>query len=232
MAKGKFVAYYRVSRESQRRSGLGLAAQREAVAQFLNGGPWKLVGEFQDVETGKHEERPGLAEAQRLAKLTGATLLIAKLDRLSRNAAFLLTLQNGAVRFICCDNPHANELTIGVLAVVAQDERKRISERTRAALAQKRIQLARVGKRLGNPNGAKHLRKYGTKRAVAAVKAQATERATGLRDVVAHIQASGATSLRAIADALNDRDIMTARGGRWHAASVARVIERIERAGT
>lgn len=127
------MAYYRVSTERQWRSGLGLDAQRTAVKEYLDGGRWRLIGEYTEVESGKRNDRPQLAKALHHAKVTGARLVIAKLDRLSRNAAFLLTLRDSGVRFVAADVPDANELTIGVLALVAQHERERISERTKAA---------------------------------------------------------------------------------------------------
>src|SRR6516164_1733158 len=132
---GKFVAYYRVSTQKQGRSGLGLEAQRHAVAEFLNGGDWKIVGEFTEVESGKRSDRPELARALAMCRLHGARLVIAKLDRLSRNAHFLFGLQEAGVDFVAADMPNANQLTVGIMAVVAQDEAKRISERTKAALA-------------------------------------------------------------------------------------------------
>src|SRR5262245_47088496 len=124
MATGKFVAYYRVSTARQGRSGLGLDAQREAVAEYLNGGRHTLLREFREVESGKQNARPELAKALHLCKVTGAMLVIAKLDRLSRNAAFLLTLRDSGVKFVSADMPEANALTVGLLAVIAEHERE------------------------------------------------------------------------------------------------------------
>jgi hypothetical protein len=127
--QGQFIAYYRVSTAKQGRSGLGLEAQKAAVLDFLNGGSWKLLGEFTEVESGKRaSNRPELARATEQCRMTGAKLLIAKLDRLSWYAHFLLGLQRGAVGFVAADMPQANELTVGILAVVAQAERKVISD--------------------------------------------------------------------------------------------------------
>jgi DNA invertase Pin-like site-specific DNA recombinase len=138
----------RVSTQKQGRSGLGLEAQREAVTVFLNGGNWELIREFKEVESGKAEDnRPELAKALHLCKVTGAKLVIAKLDRLSRNAAFLLGLQNAGVPFVAADMPEANEMVVGILAVIAQAERKMISQRTKAALAAAK----RRGVKLGAP---------------------------------------------------------------------------------
>src|SRR5918994_831 len=147
MSKGRYVSYLRVSTDRQGRSGLGLEAQRKAVEDFLNGGRWQLLSEFVEVESGKREDRPKLAEALALCRLHGATLVIAKLDRLSRDAHFLLGLQKAGVRFVAADMPEANEMVVGIMAVVAQAERRMISERTKAALAAAKAR----GQRLGTP---------------------------------------------------------------------------------
>ena len=146
----KFVSYLRVSTKRQGSSGLGLEAQRAAVETFLNGGRWKLVEELVEVESGKHDHnRPALHKALEACKVYGATLVIAKLDRLSRDAHFLLGLQKAGVRFVAADMPEANEMVVGVLALVAQAERRMISERTKAALQAVKAR----GKRLGQPEG-------------------------------------------------------------------------------
>src|SRR5215211_718028 len=124
MAEGRYVSYLRVSTDRQGRSGLGIEAQRKAVEDFLNGGRWTLLREFVEVESGKNAERPMLAEALRACKLYGATLVIAKLDRLSRDAHFLLGLEKAGVDFVCADMPTANRLTVGIMAMVADEERR------------------------------------------------------------------------------------------------------------
>src|SRR5262249_5571243 len=124
VAKGKWIAYHRVSTANQSESGLGLEAQKAAVLAYLNGGRWKRVAGYNGSELGKGNHRPELTKALQQCKLTGATLVIAKLDRLSRNAHFLLGLQESGVDFVCADMPEANKLTIGLLAVVAQHERE------------------------------------------------------------------------------------------------------------
>ena len=129
--RGKFVAYFRVSTDRQGKSGLGLEAQREAVMNYLNGGSWQLVGEFTEVESGKHSDRPQLAAALAACKKHRAKLVIAKLDRLSRNLAFIATLMEAGAEFIAVDNPHASKLTVHILAAVAQHEREMISQRTK-----------------------------------------------------------------------------------------------------
>src|SRR5918995_5186744 len=124
MAQGSFVAYYRVSTDKQGRSGLGLEAQQAAVRDYLNGGNWKLLAEVTEVESGKRSDRPKLDDAMRLCRLHGATLVIAKLDRLSRDAHFLLGLQKAGVDFVAADMPDANKMTVGIMALVAQHERE------------------------------------------------------------------------------------------------------------
>jgi DNA invertase Pin-like site-specific DNA recombinase len=138
-----YVTYLRVSTQKQGQSGLGLEAQRYAVQAFSQG--TTIVGEFVEVESGKKNARPQLASAIALAKAKGATLLIAKLDRLSRNAGFIFQLRDTGVDFVCCDMPDANTLTVGIFAVLAQHERELISQRTKAALAAKKTQGAQLG---------------------------------------------------------------------------------------
>jgi DNA invertase Pin-like site-specific DNA recombinase len=225
----KFVAYYRVSTARQGRSGLGLEAQRAAVLGYLKGINGRLLHEYTEVESGKLNTRPELQAALTKAKLTGARLIIAKMDRLSRNAAFLLTLRDSGVRFVAADNPEANEMVVGIMAVIAQNEREMIARRTREALAIARQRLAKDGLRLGNPNGAKALRKArkGNKAAVAVIVERAKDRAEDLRAVLKDIQSIGHLSFLAIAEELNRREIETPRGGRWYPASVSRLCARL-----
>ena len=132
--RGKFVAYFRVSTDKQGKSGLGLEAQRKAVEDYLNGGTWSLVGKFTEIESGKRNERPELVKALAVCKRQKAKLVIAKLDRLSRNLAFIATLMDSGVEFVAVDNPHANKLTVHILAAVAQHEREMIAQRTKDAV--------------------------------------------------------------------------------------------------
>src|ERR1700730_5347992 len=127
MANGKFISYLRVSTARQGASGLGLEAQREAVSRYLNGGKWQLVQEVVEVESGKRNDRPAIAEALRLSRLHKATLIIAKLDRLARNVHFISTLMEAGADFIACDFPEANRLTVHILAAVAEHEASCIS---------------------------------------------------------------------------------------------------------
>lgn len=147
----RFIAYYRVSTARQGRSGLGLEAQREAVRVFLAGNAGELADEFTEVESGKHADRPELARALDACRLTGAVLVIAKLDRLSRDAHFLLGLEKAGVEFIAADMPNANPLTVRIMAVIAQDERERISARTKAALAAAKARGKKLGGNRGGP---------------------------------------------------------------------------------
>jgi DNA invertase Pin-like site-specific DNA recombinase len=224
MAKGNFVAYYRVSTAKQGQSGLGLDAQRQAVADYLNGGRWSLLREFTEIESGKRDDRPQLLAALAYAKATGSTLVIAKLDRLARNVAFIANLMESRTKFVAADMPEANDLTIHVLAAVAEHERKAISQRTKDALVAAKAR----GTRLGNPNGARALRVAGrgNSDAVAAVKANADAHAAQVRPIIDAMRGEGITSLHAIAKALNDRGILTARGGAWYATSVKNLLVR------
>jgi DNA invertase Pin-like site-specific DNA recombinase len=239
MAAGKFVSYLRVSTDKQGERGLGIEAQRKAVEDYLNGGDWQLIAEFVEVESGKRNDRPKLAEAMRHAKVTGATLLIAKLDRLSRNAHFLLGLQDAGVDFIACDLPQANRLTVGIMALVAEQEREAISARTKAALAAAKAKgtwVSRSGRtvsRLGHIHGAAPLRAAGAGKPGWTIGAEGTRRAADafaarVRPVIEDIRASGITTLEGIAAELNARGILTARGdGRWYAGTVKRLLARL-----
>jgi len=224
MAQGKFVAYYRVSTAKQGRSGLGLEAQQEAVRSYLNGGAWQLVDEVVEVESGKRNDRPKLAEALRLCRLHGATLIIAKLDRLARNVAFISNLMESGVEFTAVDFPQANRLTVHILAAVAEHEAKAISTRTRDALAAAKAR----GKRLGGDRGnLPAVAKDGARASVAARIAKADNRASDLLPIIEELKAAGAVSLRQIAAGLNGKGIRTARGGEWSAVQVQRVLERV-----
>ena len=222
----RFVAYERVSTARQGASGLGLEAQRNTIDAFAAARAAEILARFTEVESGKTANRPELTAAIQLARLTGATLVIAKLDRLSRNAAFLLTLRDSGVRFLAVDMPEANDLTVGIMALVAQAEREAISRRTKEALA---VAKAR-GVKLGNPNGAAALRRAG-KGAVAlrqAVSANARLHATDLAPVVADIRAEGHLTLRAIGRQLGQRGMLTRQGGQWHVSNVRNLLGRVD----
>jgi DNA invertase Pin-like site-specific DNA recombinase len=219
--KPRYVAYYRVSTDRQGRSGLGLDAQRTAVEAYRTRSGGVLKAEFTEVQSGKDDDRAQLSEALKLCRLTNSTLLIAKLDRLSRNVAFLATLQQAGTKFVACDLPEANELVVHILAAVAQAERKAISERTKAALAAAKAR----GVRLGNP----HLRPGNKASAAIARRARAlkiNERAGELREVIENAERQGHVTLRQQARYLNELGISSASGKQWHANSVRRVRQR------
>ncbi len=211
----QFVAYYRVSTDRQGRSGLGLDAQRAAVAAYI-AGQGELAGEFTEIESGKKADRPQLAAALDLAVRRRAVLVIARLDRLARNVALIANLMDSRVEFVACDMPQANRLTLHILAAVAEHEREMISQRTKAALAAAKVR----GTRLGSPDATKA-------RALAAVKlrADATRFAGAVLPVIDSLKAEG-LGLRAIARELERRGIKTARGGAWAAATVRAIMLR------
>ena len=221
MNAGKCVTYFRVSTKRQGDSGLGLEAQKSAVQRFLQGGCWNLVAEFMEVESGKLDKRPKLQEALRLCRVTGSKLVVAKIDRLSRNLGFLISLQEAGVPFVCADNPNANELTIHLLSVLAQHERQVISERTKAAL-----QAAKVrGVKLGNP-GIRDLRPNKREAANAARIVIADSFVEDVAEIITDIQETGVDSLAGIARELNSRGIPAQKGGPWQATQVRRVLHR------
>src|SRR5690606_13950551 len=221
----RFIACERVSTARQGQSGLGLEAQRRTIDAFAQSRGAEVLARFTEVESGRNPDRPELGKAIQLARLTGATLVIAKLDRLSRNAAFLLTLRDSGVRFIACDMPEANDLTVGIMALVAQAEREAISRRTKEALA---VAKSR-GVKLGNPNGAAALRRAGKGGGPlrAAVSRNADAHARDLAPVLEQLRSDGVVSLRSLAAALNARGMLTRRGGRWHVSNVRNLLSRV-----
>lgn len=223
MASGNHVLYFRVSTARQGASGLGIEAQRKAVADFLNGGRWKVVGEFVETESGKRNDRPELLRAIEACRLYGARLVIAKLDRLSRDAHFLLGLEKAGVDFVAADMPNANRLTVGIMAMVAEEERRMIGARTKAALQAAKARGTVLGGFRGYvPSEADHAASR------AALKAKGDAQAARLAPTIAELQASGITSATAIAKALTERGIPTARGGdAWTTTQVTRVLSRL-----
>lgn len=230
MAKGKFVSYLRVSTDKQGRSGLGLEAQREAVTRYLNGGKWTLAAEYVETESGKRDDRPKLAAALAHAKAIGATVVFAKLDRLTRSVDLHRTLVASGVDLVFCDLPNVPPGAMGrflltQMASVAELEAGLISERTKVALAAAKAR----GVRLGNPNGARALRgkQAGNAEAVEAIKRKADEHAINLRAIVEDIRGEGITSVRKMAEELNRRGILTPRGGEWQPTTVVRLLARL-----
>ena len=221
-AAPKFVAYYRVSTDKQGRSGLGLEAQQSAVLAFM--GQAQLIASYRDIESGKNDARPQLRQALDHCQMTGARLLIAKLDRLSRSLSFIAELMQEGVRFTAVDMPDANELTIHIMAAVAHAERKAISERTKAALGAAKARGTKLG-----TSGPANLRnqlegsKLGNMR-----KAELADKAAVLAVVkINEAKAKGAQSLRQIADDMNARGFTTARGNAWSSVQVMRALDRV-----
>jgi DNA invertase Pin-like site-specific DNA recombinase len=220
---GKLAVYYRVSAQREGRSGLGLEAQHEAVRNHLKGDHWRIVAEFTEVESGKRKDRPKLAEALAACRIHGAKLIIAKLERLARNVAFVSTLMEAGVEFEAVDFPPANRLTIHMLAAIAAHEAKAISDRTKAALAAAK----RRGVKLGGYRAGAKLTAEARQASLKTNKERADARAADLAPVIRELRAARVTSLRHIADELNRRGLRTPRGKQWLAGSVSQLLTRI-----
>ena len=223
MANNRFVAYYRVSTARQGRSGLGLEAQRVAVQEHLNGG--RLLEEVTEIESGKRNDRPQLARALAACRLHRATLVIAKLDRLARNVAFISNLMESGVDFIAADMPQANRLTVHVLAAIAEHEAAAISQRTKVALARAKARGTILG---GDRGNLPRVAKAGARASVASRQATAAARARDLTATVNDLRRGGEASLREIAEGLNAAEITAPRGGPWQAGQVARVLQLMD----
>lgn len=233
----KFVAYYRVSTQKQGNSGLGLEGQKASVKTFIGTGV--LVSEFTEIESGKNNNRKELEKAIEATKQNGATLIIAKLSRLSRNAYFVMKLQSEKVSFVCCDNPTANDLTIGILAVVAQHEAKEISERTKAAL-----DALKERRKTAKENNTPYLNSKQVLTSVDKIewrkgvwtdnarqkgKETLSKKAAENKDTIrakkyANDLKKDGLTLEAIANKLNDYGFQTARKGTFHKTSVMRLL--------
>ncbi len=217
------VIYLRVSTDRQGKSGLGMEAQREAVARFIAAEGLTVLGEFVEIETGKGsdalERRPQLRDALALARRNKAAVVVAKLDRLSRDVAFIAGLMSHRVPFIVAElGADADPFMLHIYAALAQKERAMIADRTRVALAAKKSQ----GARLGNPTNLAEAQALGA----AAGRAGADAFAANVLPVVRDLQAAGVVTVRAIAEALNLRGIRTARGGEWHGSTVRNLLAR------
>ena len=213
MSDERYIAYYRVSTDRQGRSGLGLEAQQETVRQFLTGRAATVVAEFVEIESGSKNDRPKLLEALAACQRDKATLLIAKLDRLARSVAFISALMEAKTNFLALDMPYASRLVLHVMAAFAEHERELIGQRTKVALAAAKARGVRLGAN-GVVLAAKH-------------KADATAYAFEVQDAVIAATRAGARTTREIADRLNEAGLPSRQGGRWHPASVARVIRRL-----
>jgi len=221
----RYIAYYRVSTKRQGESGLGLQAQRAAVACFI--GPAELIAEHEEVESGGKADRPALEAALRDCRIHRATLVIAKLDRLARSVAFISRLQEAGVDFVAVDLPHANTFTVQIMAAVAEHERRLIAERTRAALQAAKARGVRLGGRRSNHRIEDHAER-GRSRSAEVRAAKAAALASDRIEIVRAIRAEGVTSLQGIARELNRRSIPAPRGGAWSAGQVRRVVSRVE----
>jgi DNA invertase Pin-like site-specific DNA recombinase len=211
--KGNIVAYYRVSTEQQGKSGLGLAAQRKAVMDYLNGGSWKLIGEFTEIESGHKSDRPQLELALKLCKRRRATLVIAKLDRLARNVHFISGLMEHGIKFCAVEFPNADPFMLHVHAAMGEHERRLISARTKAGLERAKargVKLGRHGVVLARQNAAR-----------------AREQARKLKPVIREIQREGKITIRDIMGELNERGIKTSRNGTWHPQTVSVLLKRV-----
>ena len=216
-----YVTYLRVSTDRQGKSGLGLEAQRKAVADHV-AGKGEIAAEYVEIESGKKNDRPQLARALAEAKRIGAVLLIAKLDRLARNVAFIANLLEAGVEIAAADMPEANRFLLHVMAAVAEHEAQAISDRTRAALAAAKARGVALGWSMPRRAGEqRHAARKGAERNAR----KADQHAANVLPVIRQIAARGA-SLRQIADELNTRGIKTARGGLWYAATVRNVMAR------
>jgi DNA invertase Pin-like site-specific DNA recombinase len=213
----RFIGYYRVSTNRQGKSGLGLEAQQKAVRDNVAVWAGELISEVTEIESGKNDDRPQLAAAIAACRKHKAVLVIAKLDRLARRVSFISALMDGDVDFVACDMPLASRLTLHILAAVAEHEREMISQRTKVALAAARAR----GRKLGNP-------RLAAAREIANRNhsAKADALAANVLPIVREVQATGLTTLAAIAGALNARGVRTARGGPWHAATVRNLLLR------
>ena len=229
MSQGSIVTYLRVSTARQGKSGLGLEAQQKAVSDYLSTGQWNLLEEFVEVESGKNSKRPKLLEAIELCKASGAKLLVGRLDRLARDAAFLMNLKDAGIDFVCADMPEANRLTIGIMAMVAEEERKAISKRTKEALAAAKARGVQLGAYRngvyvggkGNADTAKNASEARTVR----FHANAVDKLPLLK----RYDPDGSMSLRAIADIFNRYGVKTVSGrGSWSANSVRRLKAKVE----
>ncbi len=225
----QIISYLRVSTARQGASGLGLEAQRAAVAGFTAAGGHALVAEFVEIESGSKSSRPQLAAALATCRLHRATLVIAKLDRLARNVAFIANLMDGGVEFVACDLPHANRLTLHLLAAIAEHEREMISQRTKAALQAVKAR----GVRLGNPNGAAALLsgcRAAAGASVAARRARAAQHAAAVAPTLIELSKRGLSCSEA-ARVMNARGVPSPAGGTWYAEQVRRSMQRLEASG-
>lgn len=232
----KYVAYYRVSTKGQGHDGLGIDAQKSIVRDRVKNVGAELLAEYTEVESGGNDDRPILIEATDFARANGAILLTAKLDRFSRDVAFLFTQKKKDVAFESCDLPSTDTLSLGMIATFAQHERERISERTRLAKQEQKKQIEKYGYYTAKKSGRaitklgaediKAFQRAGTEAAAEkrTEEKEADERWIKARRIAKDLESRGETQ-RAIADSLNAFEVVTRTGGKWHAGSVNRLLK-------
>ena len=225
MSRQLFVSYLRVSTQRQGNTGYGLDSQRKTIQDFI-GGLGKLIGEYVEVESGKNSQRPKLKLAVRDCKLKGATLIVAKLDRLARNQRFLLELQESGIQIRFCDFPHADKMVIGIMAAVAEGEAKMISDRTRRALQAAKARGVKLGTNNLTPDGTIK----GVENSVVARQKIALSRAIEILPIIQEIRERGVHTLTGIAMELNAIGIGSPRGGRFYPQTVKNVLAAFSRA--
>lgn len=214
-----FVPYFRVSTDQQGRSGLGLEAQRRAVADYVRGVGGEMLDEFIEVESGKRSDRPELARALAHARRKKATLVVAKLDRLARNTHFITSLQKSGVSFRAADMPQANEFMVQIIAAVAEYEARLISERTKAGLASARARGVKLGK-IDNLARGNHA-------AARSNKARSYAVAARMRPVIEGLRSEGAATAQEQSRRLNAKGHLTDRGCQWHPTTVTRLLKKL-----
>lgn len=219
----RFIAYYRASTDAQNESGLGLEAQERAVRDYVSRVPGaEIIRSVTEIESGKRNDRPKIAEALRLCRVLGATLLIAKIDRLARNVAFISTLMESGADFVAVDMPQANKLTVHILAAMAEFEREQISNRTKVGLESAKLRGVKLGRPENLRNG--HV---GRAKGIAKRQREADARAVDYLPEIEALKTAGAVSLRQIAAGLNERRVQAPRGGDWTAVQVSRLLQRL-----
>lgn len=223
MTTGNFIAYFRVSTDRQGQSGLGLEAQRKAVMDYLNGGNWKLVAEYTEVESGKRNDRPELSAALAACRRQKAKLVIAKFDRLARNVHFISGLMESGVDFVAADMPEANKLTVHIMAAMAEYEREQNSDRTKAALAAAKARGTKLGWSMPSR---RQEQLEASRKGVKSMIARADRFAENTLPIIREIQAAGISTLQGVAEALNARGVRTARDKKWFPATVKKILTR------
>lgn len=223
----KAISYIRVSTRKQAEHGTSLELQRDAVAEFCRTRGWEVIAQFKDVAGGASEDRPGLTAALHRARVTGAIIVVAALDRLSRDVVFVTRLLASPVNFVAADCPEADKTVLQIMAVMAERQRASISASTREGLKRAKDR----GQKLGNPDGGAALRRAGkgNTAAVAAIEAKLVAYLVDLEPVLVDVWRQGHRTVRAVADELNARHIPTRRGGKWYPASAAVLLNRVGR---